>query len=86
MNYRQIWEKTYGPIPTDDTGRKYEIHHIDGNKKNNSIENLKCISIEEHYKIHLNQIWKAVTCPHCSKQGGINIMKRWHFENCKNKT
>lgn len=22
-------------------------------------------------------------CPHCSKEGGINNMKRWHFENCK---
>ena len=26
-----------------------------------------------------------VTCPHCNKEGGINIMTRWHFDNCKNK-
>jgi len=24
-----------------------------------------------------------VVCPHCSKSGGVNTMKRWHFENCK---
>jgi len=24
----------------------------------------------------------VVICPHCSKQGG-NSMKRWHFQNCK---
>ena len=29
---------------------------------------------------------KQVTCPHCSKTGGINAMVRWHFDNCKSKT
>lgn len=24
-----------------------------------------------------------VTCPHCGKTGGINNMKRYHFDNCK---
>jgi group I intron endonuclease len=24
-----------------------------------------------------------VTCPYCEKVGGINAMKRWHFDNCK---
>ena len=23
------------------------------------------------------------TCIHCGKEGGIAIMKRWHFDNCK---
>lgn len=55
MHYRKIWENTYGEIPKDEYGRSYEIHHIDGNRKNNSIENLKCISIQEHYDIHFNQ-------------------------------
>lgn len=26
---------------------------------------------------------KIVSCPHCGKSGGDGIMKRWHFENCK---
>ncbi len=26
---------------------------------------------------------KIVTCPHCSKSGGITAMPRWHFDNCK---
>lgn len=55
MNYRKIWESHYGPIPKDEQGRPYEIHHIDGNRKNNSVENLKCVSIEEHLKIHIEQ-------------------------------
>ena len=53
--YRKIWEQHYGKIPLDKNGRTYEIHHIDGNKNNNNIENLKCLSIEEHYKIHYEQ-------------------------------
>jgi group I intron endonuclease len=28
---------------------------------------------------------KKVTCPHCSKEGGSNIMGRYHFSNCKHK-
>jgi hypothetical protein len=24
-------------------------------------------------------------CPHCSKIGGIAVMTRWHFDNCKYK-
>lgn len=27
---------------------------------------------------------QKVVCPHCGKIGGISIMKRWHFANCKN--
>lgn len=26
----------------------------------------------------------TVTCPHCGKEGNYMIMKRWHFDKCKN--
>jgi hypothetical protein len=169
-NYRKIYESFYGKIPIDDKGRPYEIHHIDGNHNNNSIENLKCVSIEEHYLIHylqkdfvsanliaqrinskdltikgykrplsektkeklrkpksntenykkpkseshINSIrlarlgtkrgeetkrkqsicklgktpiqnTKKIECPVCKKQGQLVAMKRWHFNNCKQK-
>lgn len=54
-HYRQIWIKHNGPIPIDENGRTYEIHHVDGNRSNNDISNLICVSIEEHYNIHLRQ-------------------------------
>jgi len=55
MNYRQIWQQANGPIPVDEQGRSYEIHHVDGNRKNNDLSNLVCITIEEHLRIHEKQ-------------------------------
>ncbi len=52
---RNIWKSTFGEIPKDELGRSYEIHHIDSNPENNSIENLSCISIEDHYKTHIER-------------------------------
>lgn len=52
---RRLWEKTFGKIPKDSDGRSYELHHLDGNHKNNNMNNLICISIKEHYDIHLGQ-------------------------------
>ena len=53
--YRNIYEHHYGPIPKDENGRTYEIHHIDGDATNNNPNNLKAVSIQEHYDIHLAQ-------------------------------
>jgi len=53
--YRKIYEAHHGPIPKDNQGRSYEIHHIDSNHNNNRIENLKLVTIEEHYAIHKAQ-------------------------------
>jgi hypothetical protein len=62
MKYRKIWEKNYGPIPQDEFGRPYEIHHIDGNRKNNDLSNLMCVSIEDHYKIHIEKGEYSAAC------------------------
>ena len=44
---------------------------------------------ESGHMSRLGSSWKGkkqkiITCPHCNKSGG-NAMKRWHFDNCKNK-
>ena len=58
--YRKIYENHYGPIPIDEYGRTYHIHHIDGNHSNNDISNLMAISIQEHFNIHyLQKDWGA---------------------------
>jgi len=53
--YRKIYENHHGPIPRDEYGRKYDIHHIDGNHSNNDPMNLKAVTINEHYDIHYSQ-------------------------------
>jgi hypothetical protein len=53
--YRKIYEGFYGPIPKDETGRTYEIHHLDGNPENNSKENLVALTLQEHYDLHFSQ-------------------------------
>ena len=59
-NYKKIYEQHHGKIPKDNFGRSYDIHHIDGNHDNNSIENLVAVTIQEHYNIHYqNEDWAA---------------------------
>ena len=53
--YRKLYEQYFGPIPKDDDGRTYEIHHKDGNRANNDPQNLSALSIKEHYDVHYSQ-------------------------------
>ena len=39
--HRAVWEYFHGPIP-----KGYHIHHMDGNRANNNIENLACSSTQ----------------------------------------
>lgn len=52
VNYRKIYKEHYGPIPKDHDGRSYDIHHRDGNPKNNDPSNLVALSINDHYSAH----------------------------------
>jgi hypothetical protein len=54
-NYRKIYEQHHGPIGKEGNGRSYEIHHIDGDHSNNNPDNLKAVTIQEHYDIHFSQ-------------------------------
>jgi len=53
--YRRLYEQHYGPIPKDENGRSFDVHHINGNHNDNRIENLIALSIQEHYDIHFAQ-------------------------------
>lgn len=55
MNYRQICIKHNGPIPKDELGRSFDIHHINGDHSDNSPTNLKAVSLQEHFDIHQSQ-------------------------------
>jgi len=55
VNYRKIYEDNFGPIPFDEDGRRFDIHHIDGDDINNNPSNLVAVSIKDHYSIHYSQ-------------------------------
>ncbi len=47
------------------------VHHIDGNKKNNSIENLQVLDNINHSRLHRcleGQTYVKLKCPNCGKE------------------
>ena len=51
--HRYVWEYYNGEIH-----KGYHIHHIDENKDNNEISNLKLISAQEHLSMHSKENYK----------------------------
>jgi len=47
MEHVMVWEASNGPIPEG-----FDIHHKDGNKLNNDLSNLECISKLDHKREH----------------------------------
>jgi uncharacterized C2H2 Zn-finger protein len=57
-----VWEKSYGRLP-----KGYIIHHINGDRQDNRLENLVAIPKSSHSpNIQYNQ-QQSVECPHCGK-------------------
>lgn len=52
---RAVYKDKNGKIP-----KGYEIHHIDGDRKNNDISNLVALSHEDHIKMHKQNANKAI--------------------------
>jgi hypothetical protein len=48
--HRWVWQNVFGKIPSG-----CHIHHKDGNKSNNSIENLELMSRHAHLSLHMTQ-------------------------------
>jgi len=62
---RYVWEQHNGPIPNG-----YLIHHINENKKDDRLENLKMMTSKEHNRLHHagHTPWnKGKICPKISK-------------------
>ena len=47
MMHRVVWEHHFGCIPPD-----HDIHHVDMNRLNNDIANLRLIAKDEHTRHH----------------------------------
>lgn len=58
--HRDIWKSNHGKIPNG-----YDIHHIDGNKQNNHINNLEIIKKDTHSKIYTSRKNGNTDKTHC---------------------
>lgn len=66
LEHHLVYWQHYGIIPNKDE----VIHHKDGNKYNNNINNLELLTAEEHKKYHGHQRKKhmiKLLCPTCGK-------------------
>jgi hypothetical protein len=66
--HRDVWEYFNGPIP-----QGYQIHHKDFDTDNNSVDNLVCVSIKEHHKIHKEH----------DQENGTAERRRQHFNDIR---
>src|SRR5689334_25155265 len=78
-----VWINHNGDIP-----KKHHIHHIDENKSNNNIENLRCIHYHEHYRLHITEEkrewsrkWIEVIRPLTKKWHASEEGLQWHSKH-----
>ena len=45
--HRQMWIDAYGPIPAG-----HQIHHRDGDREHNALDNYECLSAGDHRRLH----------------------------------
>jgi hypothetical protein len=85
MEHRLVWENHNGKIP-----KGYFIHHKDGNKLNNDINNLEILTPMEHKRKHRlgmkqDGIWYFI-CSQCKilkSEHDFYKMKQWLMSECK---
>lgn len=84
-----VWRKANGEIPEG-----YHIHHVDGNKRHNDIENLACISgsihVSQHGKQRAEKEYDAIidnlrrcAMPKAAEWHASEAGRLWHSEHAK---
>lgn len=70
--HRYVWEKEVGAIP-----KGCQIHHVNGIKADNRIENLAIMTASGHQRMHGQEIERKEKCRENIKKA-IAIASEWH--------
>lgn len=74
--HRRVWSDANGPIPPD-----HHVHHINGDWRDNRLENLECVLGVEHSRQHMLE---RVSTPEgrasalAGLEAGRDAAKEWH--------
>ena len=87
--HRYVWEKEVGSIP-----KGFHVHHINGNKADNRIENLSIMTAKGHERLHgQEQARKEIYRESIEKARPYAIAwhksdagREWHSKHAKGKT
>jgi hypothetical protein len=69
--HRMIWQEHHGPIPSG-----HVIHHKNGIKSDNRIENLECLSNGSHISNH----HPGTNCPAYSRETRLQVRKKSYLK------
>ncbi len=78
LEHRYIWEQFYGTIP-----KGFEIHHINGNGRDNRLANLELKAVAEHRHQHAATGKHPCIIPGCGKYRESNGYCKMHWYRWK---
>lgn len=72
--HRYVWEENNTRIP-----KGYDIHHLNGDKNDNTVSNLRLVSTAEHLSLHGHNLTeKQKAYLHSEKEYAVKKATEWH--------
>lgn len=80
LEHRSVWETTNGPIPNG-----MVVHHRNGDKLDNRLENLELLSISAHMRLHHPKDTRPCTTDGCTEVRTVRGLCSRHYQEWRAK-